>query len=71
MSLLAYYRDTLGFDLTARRPFAAITIGCSQCAAVCINGTSCHERGCPNKTFECRGCSNRVSRQGAYCTDCS
>lgn len=25
-----------------------VRIGCSQCAAVCINGVPCHETGCSN-----------------------
>lgn len=52
----------LGFDKGAR--------GCSQCQALSINGTPTHEAGCPNQTFECRGCNARVSRKGAYCEEC-
>jgi hypothetical protein len=26
----------------------AVSIKCSQCAALVINGVPCHERGCPN-----------------------
>ena len=48
-SRLAYYRDTLGFDRAEHVPFTRrYRIGCSQCAAVCINNVPCHERGCPN-----------------------
>lgn len=43
---------------------------CSQCETLVINGVPCHETGCPNQTFECKGCNNRVSRRGAYCEDC-
>lgn len=37
-----------GFD-RCRREGKSIVVGCSQCAAVCINGCPCHESGCPNE----------------------
>jgi hypothetical protein len=54
--------------------------GCDQCQMLSINGTPCHESGCPNmskvyedgewvKYFECRECGADV-RQGECC-DCS
>jgi len=43
-----------GFDLTtSETPY--VRPGCSQCDAVCINGTACHETGCPN---------SRIRREG-------
>ena len=45
-------------------------VGCSQCEALVINGLACHETGCPNQTYECKGCDAEVSRPGAYCQDC-
>ena len=36
-----------GFDLS-RVDDGTVRIGCSQCDALVINGTPCHERGCPN-----------------------
>jgi hypothetical protein len=27
----------------------AVRVGCSQCQALCVNGTACHEAGCPNQ----------------------
>lgn len=63
-----------GFDLTVpygeRWRMHSICVKCSQCAALVINGTPTHETGCPNQTFECKGCNARVSQRGAYCEDC-
>lgn len=40
----------LGFDKSERDPEdGGLHLGCSQCQAVAINGTPCHETGCPNK----------------------
>lgn len=45
---LKYYRG-LGFDRTTNVPFTKeYRIRCSQCEALVINGTPCHEAGCPN-----------------------
>lgn len=44
--------------------------GCDQCQAAMINGVFCHETGCPNQTWECKGCNAPVKRAGAYCEDC-
>lgn len=62
----------LGFDLSYTIPFErGARIKCSQCEAVCINGVPCHERGCPNETFECAECEGgRVQRKGATCEGC-
>lgn len=71
MSKLAYFRNVLGFDLTKQIPFTkSYRLGCSQCEAISINGTACHETGCTHQTFECKGCNNRVKRSGSYCPDC-
>lgn len=38
-----------GFDLTAYdRSTGYCQPRCSQCEALVINGTACHEHGCPN-----------------------
>ncbi len=61
-----------GFDQSEAVAFRAEWhVGCSQCAAAVINGVACHETGCPNTVYECRGCNARVARSGAYCVDCS
>ena len=47
------------------------TINCDQCQALMINGTFCHETGCPNqgakwidgewvKFWECRECGDSI-----------
>jgi len=39
----------LGFDETAYdRTTKYYTPKCSSCQAVVVNGTACHEQGCPN-----------------------
>jgi len=36
-----------GFDLTYTEN-GSVYPGCSQCVVMVINGTACHEHGCPN-----------------------
>ncbi len=66
----------LGFDNSREVPdeddetIIRVWIRCSQCEALCINGVACHEIGCPNMTYECHGCSNKVARHQKYCEDC-
>lgn len=38
----------LGFDRSYRIGTGRYEVKCSQCEALVINGTPCHERGCPN-----------------------
>ena len=60
----------------------AYKVRCDRCEMVSINGTPCHEHGCPNmgatwnpeeqtwvRYFECGECGDDV-RQGEQC-DCS
>ena len=71
MSHLAYYRDTLGFDLSKHVPGTrTYKIRCSSCASLVVNGTPIHERGCPHDTRECSGCDARVPANVKYCEDC-
>lgn len=59
-----------GFDQSKHIPFTSrFSVSCSQCEALCINGIPTHEHGCPNKTFECRGCNATIEYNG-YCQDC-
>jgi hypothetical protein len=61
-----------GFDRSSHtfgRP-NLISVACSQCQSAVINGVACHERGCPNQVYECRGCNATVNRKGSYCEDC-
>jgi len=38
-----------GFDLTSSvRGSDTVYVRCSRCAALVVNGTATHERGCPN-----------------------
>lgn len=48
-SKLQRLRDR-GFDLTEHEPFTRYyRVRCSQCDALVINGTPCHEDGCLNR----------------------
>lgn len=68
------YLQTLraqGFDESYHVPFTKqYKVKCSSCAACVINGIPCHETGCPNQVYECKGCNATVEYQGAYCEDC-
>jgi hypothetical protein len=59
----------LGFDL-AQRTRAGLTVRCSQCAALVINGTPTHEHGCLNAKHECAGCNALVPVRVKYCGEC-
>jgi hypothetical protein len=59
-----------GFDRAYIIRGGMIRAACSQCAAIVINGLACHETGCPNQTYDCKGCNALVTRRGAYCADC-
>lgn len=59
-----------GFDESTHVPFTKnYTVRCSQCQACSINGVACHEAGCPNQTYECKGCNEILTYKG-YCEDC-
>ena len=45
-------RDDLG------RWERGVDLRCSQCAAVGISGSACHETGCPNIVKPCRECGS-------------
>jgi hypothetical protein len=50
LAVLAAQHRRDGFDRTiVDRARGTITVSCSQCAALVINGTACHEHGCPNQ----------------------
>lgn len=71
ISRVAYLRDVLGFDLsTWCLADRAHSIRCSACAAIVVNNTPLHERGCPHDTHECAGCNARVPANVKYCGDC-
>lgn len=61
----------LGFDRSYDAGKGFNHVGCSQCSALSINGTPCHESGCPNTKQECRGCDAIVGRGVRYCEDCA
>lgn len=59
-----------GFDKTKRGFNRGYRPECSQCAARVINGTACHEIGCPHAMHECKGCNTLVPVRVKYCPDC-
>lgn len=59
----------LGFDDSSRAG-RYLRAKCSQCNAVVINGTPCHERSCPNAMHECHGCNEIIPARQRYCSDC-
>ena len=62
---------TLGFDESYHVPFSKMfKVRCSQCRACAINGIPCHETGCPNTRYECKGCNALLNYRG-YCQDCA
>lgn len=71
-TIMLSHIHALGFDESVREPFnSSIKVRCSCCSAAVINGTPCHERGCPNQVNECQGCNALVPRNVRYCEDCS
>ena len=40
-------RQSQGFDKSYVAADGNVKVGCSQCAALVINGVACHEEGCP------------------------
>ncbi len=64
--------ENQGFDASELRA-GRIIIGCSECQALCINGTPIHEEGCSNDMHECDtiGCDNLVSAKVKICEDCA
>lgn len=51
-----------GFDNSEDNDDVTVRVKCSGCAALVINGTPCHETGCPNKvvTRDCFNCGYPV-----------
>jgi hypothetical protein len=59
----------LGFDQSQQRT-GSVRVACSQCEAMVIQGTPCHESGCPNALHECAGCNELVPMRVKYCAEC-
>lgn len=47
-----------------------VSVRCTQCEALVIQGHPTHEAGCPNATHECRGCNAIIGARQTYCQDC-
>lgn len=60
-----------GFDDSYSKDTISINVVCSQCDAMVINGTACHETGCPNTRHECKGCNKQIPIRQRYCADCA
>jgi hypothetical protein len=47
-----------------------IRVRCSQCEALVLQGTACHEHGCPNIARACRECGNVIPHgESCNCLD--
>lgn len=58
-------RQAEGFDRSYISSAEYITIRCSQCDALVIQGRACHEIGCPNRRVPCPECGDMLSRDRA------
>lgn len=58
-----------GFATSSHIPFTKqYKVRCTECEALVINGTPCHETGCPEQRIECRECGGLVKRgEGCDC----
>ncbi len=61
----------LGFDRSYESEDGCNKVRCSQCEALCIQGTPTHEAGCPHTRHECFGCEAIVERGVRYCEECA
>lgn len=60
-----------GFTESSHIPFTRqYRVRCSSCNALVINGTPCHETGCPEAMHECNGCNAIIPTGQRYCEDC-
>lgn len=64
---------TLGFD-RSKMTSRGVHVSCSKCEAYVVGAhgvtAACHQDGCPNQNYECCGCFERVSHEGAWCGEC-
>jgi len=62
----------MGFDASTMANFAqgVLKVGCYQCEASFINGTPCHEHGCPNQMNECAECETLIKKGYRLCESC-
>lgn len=64
--------EALGFDLScANTSDSTLSVRCSRCDALVINGVPTHEHGCPNAMHECAGCNEIIPMRQRYCADCA
>ena len=53
-------RQAEGFDRSYVSSAEYVTIRCSQCDALVINGHACHEMGCQNRRIACPECGDML-----------
>lgn len=46
-------------------------VRCGRCEALVINGTPCHESGCPNQMHECDECMTLIPKRQRLCESCA
>jgi hypothetical protein len=66
--------EALGFDRSANT-FGRenlLSVACSQCQSMVVNGVPCHESGCPNERseVECRECGTEFVQESRWDTTC-
>lgn len=78
MSQLIQSLEQRGFDRCAEDGYLdvetgkfSVSVSCSQCEALVINGVACHEHGCPNETHECWECETPIPKKYRLCESCA
>jgi hypothetical protein len=64
------HMEALGFDETTDTGEGTLSVKCSQCEVLVINGVPCHESGCPNQMHECEECMTLVPKGRRLCDGC-
>lgn len=60
-----------GFNGSKHIPFTKqYRVRCDSCEPLVIQGTACHETGCPDAMHECNGCNALIPARQRYCEDC-
>lgn len=70
MSYLQTLRNA-GFEDSRHIPFTKqYRVRCTSCEALVIQGTPCHETGCPEQRKECKECGGMFKRsEGCPCME--
>ena len=61
----------LGFSDSSEDGEGYMRVRCNSCSALVINGTPCHETGCPEQRHECRECMTLIPKTWRLCESCA